>query len=335
MNYQLKTLYETNQAFNCDVITSDEEKYMGRLYILTTDDSNLKKIGIKEEWFLAHEEADVLISGHINREGKWSLSSFRNLEPSFEYTTRNKLLDQVFSPEYVCELSYLREELISNISQVVNNSDDSTNNEDDEDNAINKKYVTVMVEQLSITPDNLNVLRDLIMHSFSDELVTLEQELEVEMHNNHLYNEQQSAVNTTNITEIMNYFQRSSAPKLDEDELFDAQVDLTERIMDEYERQKKDEFVFTPLGIVTINSEESCCTLRDSEDGHVIFTATFDTDVIHGLSDVDAPKIEMILHQFDREDCRRERNTMKEERSANEVDKPGEIKQQTGIDYGA
>ena len=334
MNYQFHTLYETNQAFNCDVITSDEEKYMGRLYILTTSDSVLQNLGIKSEWFLAHSEADVLINGHINSEDKWSLSPWRNLEPSFDYTTRNKLLDQVFSPEYVCELSYLREELISNISQVVNNYDDSTNNEDDEDNAINKKYVTVMAEELSITPDNLNVLRDLIMHSFSDELVTLEQELEVEMHDNHLYNEQQSAVNTTNITEIMNYFQREAAPKLDEDELFDAQIDLTERIMDEYERQKKDEFVFTPLGIVTINAEESCCTLSSAEDGHTIFTATFDAEIIHGLSDIDAPKIEMILHQFDREDCRRERNTMEEERSANEVDKP-EIKQQTGIDYGA
>ncbi|MEM7557172.1 MAG: hypothetical protein AAF378_24410, partial [Cyanobacteria bacterium P01_A01_bin.84] len=99
MNYDLQILYETDEAFNCDVITADEEKYMGRLYILTTDDNTLKNLGIKEEWYLAHEEADVLVSGHINSEGKWSLSTWRNLEPSFEYTTRNKIFDQVFSPE--------------------------------------------------------------------------------------------------------------------------------------------------------------------------------------------------------------------------------------------
>ncbi|MBE9216912.1 hypothetical protein IQ247_30400 [Plectonema cf. radiosum LEGE 06105] len=330
MNYELQTLYSTNQAFNCDVIISDKEQYMGRLYVLTTEDSILQNLGIKSEWFLAHQEADVLISGHINREGKWSLSSYRNLEPSFEYTTRNQIFEQVFSPDYVWELAHLREELISNISQFTNNSGSSSN----EDNAINKKDVAVITEQLSITPENINALRDLIIHSFSDELVTLEQELEIEMHNNHLYNEQQSAVNTTNITEIMNYFQREAAPKLDENELFHAQIYLTERIMDEYERQNIDEFVFKPFGIVTINVEESCCSLRDEEDGHTIFTATFDADIIHGLGDIDAAKIEMILHQFDREDFRRARNAMEEERSVNEADR-SEIKQQKGIDYGA
>ena len=334
MNYELQTLYSTNQAFNCDVITSEKEQYMGRLYVLTTEDNILQNLGIKSEWFLAHQEADVLISGHINREGKWSLSPFRNLEPSFEYTTCNQIFDQVFSPEYVWELAHLREELISNISQVVNNSNDSSSDEDNEDNAINKKDVAVMAEQLSITPNNLNFLRDLIIHSFSDELATLEQELEIEMHKNHLHNEQQSAVNTTNITEIINYFQREAAPKLDENELFHAQIDLTQRIMDEYERQNIDEFVFKPFGIVTINVEDSCCSLSDAEDGHTIFTATFDADIIHGLGDIDAAKIEMILHQFDREDFRRAINTMKEERSVNEANKL-EIKQQKGIDYGA
>ena len=332
MNYELQTLYSTNQAFNCDVITSDKEEYMGRLYVLATSDSILHNLGIKSEWFLAHGEADVLISGHINHEGKWSLSPYRNLEPSFEYITRNKLFDQVFSPEYVYELSYLREELISNISQVVNNSDDSTNNEDDEDNAIDKKNATVMGSQLSITPDNLNVLRDLIMHSFSDKLATLEQEVEIEMQAENLSNEQQSAENTTNLTEIMNHFQREAAPKLNKDEIFDAQIDLVERIMDEYEKQKKDEFIFAPLGTVTINAEDSCCSLKDSEDEHTIFTATFDADIIHGLNDTDALKIEMILHQFDREDFRRTRNMIKQENLTNQIN-ASEINRNTGIDY--
>ncbi|MBV6625451.1 MAG: hypothetical protein KI793_21405 [Rivularia sp. (in: Bacteria)] len=330
MNYDLQILYETDEAFNCDVITADEEKYMGRLYILTTDDNTLKTLGIKEEWYLAHEEADVLVSGHINSEGKWSLSTWRNLEPSFEYTTRNKIFDQVFSPEYVWKLMHFREENIISISQKASIPDSFNGSDDNNSNGMNRKYLGIMPGQLNITTENLNILQGLIMHSNDSELVALEQDLETEIIS--VYNEQESAVKSTNINEIMNHFQRESAPLLDEKELFHAQIDLTERIMDEYEKQGKDEFVFTPLGIVTINAEESCCSLKDSEDGHTIFTATFDADIIHGLNDTDALKIEMILHQFDREDFRRARSMLQEEKLIHQ-DNGSQLNRNAGIDY--
>ncbi|AFZ01237.1 hypothetical protein [Calothrix sp. PCC 6303] len=99
--------------------------------------------------------------------------------------------------------------------------------------------------------------------------------------------------------------------------------------MNEYESQKTNEFVFVPFGTVTVYAEENYFVLRDSEDEHTIFTATFDTDVIHGLNDIDALKIEMILSQLETEDYRRIRNSEQEI----EVDKT-EIKQQTGMEYG-
>jgi hypothetical protein len=324
MQYKLQPLYSTDKSFNGDVITSDEEKYMGRLYILATEDGKLLNLGIEKEWFLAHASGDVLICGHINNEGKWSLSPRRSLEPSLTYTTRNKLFDKVFSPEYLWEISYLREERTLNISQFASNPDNSNSNEDDDSNVPDTKSTTKIVGELNINSLHIDILRDLIMHSHPDELAALEEKSE------EIERQDKSAFDDNNITEIMNYFQRESAPKLDEEELFHAQIHLTERIMDEYKSQKTNEFVFVPFGNVTIHTEENYFVLRDSEDEHTIFIATFDAEIIQGLNHTDALKIEMILSQLETEDYRRIRNSEQEI----EADKT-EIKQQTGMEYGA
>jgi hypothetical protein len=331
MQYKLQPLYSTDQSFNGDVITSDEEKYMGRLYILATEDSKLLNLGIEKEWFLAHASIDALIYGHINNEGKWSLSACRSLEPSLTYTTRNKLFNKVFSPEYVWEISHLREEVTLNISQFASNPDNFNSNEDDNSNVPDTKSTNKIVEELSINSLHIDILRDLIMHSHPDDLAALKEKYEeIEGQEKHTVNESQSVFDDDNFTEIMNYFQRGSAPKLNDEELFHAQINLTERVMNEYESQKTNEFVFVPFGTVTVYAEENYFVLHDSEDEHTIFTATFDTDVIHGLNDIDALKIEMILSQLETEDYRRIRNSEQEI----EVDKT-EIKQQTGMEYGA
>jgi hypothetical protein len=320
MQYKLQPLYSTDKSFNGDVITSDEEKYMGRLYILATEDGKLLNLGIEKEWFLAHASIDALICGHINNEGKWSLSPRRSLEPSLTYTTRNKLFDKVFSPEYLWEISHLREELTLNISQFASNPDNSNSNEDDNSNVPDTKSTTKIVEQLNINSLYIDILRNLIMRSHPDELTALED----------LEDQDKSTFDDNNITEIMNYFQRESAPKLDEEELFHVQIHLTERIRDEYESQKTNEFVFVPFGNVTIHTEESYFVLGDSEDEHTIFIATFDAEIIQGLNHTDALKIEMILSQLETEDYRRIRNSEQEI----EADKT-EIKQQIGMEYGA
>ncbi|NJL65076.1 MAG: hypothetical protein HC903_28915 [Methylacidiphilales bacterium] len=327
MQYKLNPLYSTEKAFNGDVIISDEEKYMGRLYILATSDRELLNLGIEKEWFLAHAPADALICGHINHEGGWSLSSYRSLEPSLIYVTQNQIFDQVFSPEYVWEISYLREETTLNIFQTMKDSDDSNSNKDSDSDVPNEKYVTKIVEKLYITSANIDALRDLILRSSVEELFVLEPEQEIEIHSNQIVDEQQEI----NFTEIMNYFQRESAPKLDEEELSLAQMQLTERVIAEYEKQNINEFSFVPFGNVTIHPEESYFVLRDSEDEHTIFIATFDADIIQGLNDTDALKVEMILSQLDTEDYRRMRDTNEQEIEANKT----EIKQQLGMEYGA
>ncbi len=136
--------------------------------------------------------------------------------------------------------------------------------------------MTRIVGKLSINPDNIDILRDLILYSSLDELFALSQE--IEMPSNHQVEKQESGFNDKSLTGIMNYFQRESSPKLDENELFFAQIHLTQRVMDEYERQKSKEFVFVPFGTVTVHAEESYFILRDSSDEHTIFTATFDAE---------------------------------------------------------
>ena len=337
MQYKLNTLYSTEQAFNGDVRTSDEEKYMGRLYILTTSDSKLLNLGIKEEWFLAYAGADFLISGHINNEDKWSLSAYKSLEPSFVYTNQSNIFDQVFSQEYVQEIAYLREEEFVTISQRTNQSDDF-NDEDKDESSINKLKINQQPGQLYIRPENIDVLNNLILNSDFDELYPFTQDqkdvIEMGVTQSPSLTQSASENSNTDLKIIMNYFQRESAPRLDEDELFDAQVNLIERVKDECQKRNISEFDFVPFGNITIHDEDNYFVLRDPEDEHTIFVATFEAEIIQGFNDVDALKIEMILNQLEIEDYRRARDISKQEKEVrNESNK--NINQQHEIEYGA
>ncbi|MGD1872963.1 MAG: hypothetical protein ACFB02_07905 [Mastigocoleus sp.] len=332
MNYELQTLYKTHQAFNCDVIASDEDRNMGRLYILTTDDTNLKELGIKQEWFLAYEEIDILISGHINKDDEWSLSPFCKLEPSFEYTTCNQIFEQVFNLNFISDLTNLCNKNINSLSHNINSSNSFNDNEDDDDsNRINKNNQIFMARDLIITTENLDVLKNIIANSNLEELVDIEQESDTEILDVS-HHEQQLTTDESSVNDVVNYFSRKSAPPLEDDELFHIQINLTQRIMDEYFKQDKDEFVLSPLGVVTINNEEGCCSLKDLEDGHIIFTATFDSDVIHGLNNTDALKVDIILDYLDKEEVRREKYMKKEEDLITEVNTP-QINQKPEIEY--
>ncbi len=338
MRYKLNTLYSTDQAFNGDVIASDEEKYMGRLYILTTSDSKLLDLGIKEEWFIAHASADFLISGHINNEGKWSLSPYKSLSPSLAYTNQTNIFDHVFSPEYVQEIAYLREEEFLNISQNINQSGNFDSNESDESDVSKPKILTPIEGQLHIKPENIDILRHLIFRSSLDELLSLNPEQDMVTEANQPSSENKSIFDdpSTNLTVIMNDFQCKSIPQVGEEDLVFAQIELAERVMDEYERQNLTEFAFVPFGNVTVYPEDSYFVLRDSSDNHTIFIATFDAEIIQGLSDVDALKIEMILSQIDTEDYRKTRDISKQEREVSLVNENAHnLSQQQGIEYGA
>ncbi len=100
MSYEFVTLYSQDIFFNCDVRKSCDGRYMGSLYILNAEEIRLLDLGIQKEWFLACEFEEFLICGHINTQGEWSLSPYRSLEPALIYTTKDKILDYVFSHEY-------------------------------------------------------------------------------------------------------------------------------------------------------------------------------------------------------------------------------------------
>ncbi|MEA5574805.1 hypothetical protein [Calothrix sp. UHCC 0171] len=316
MKYQLKSLYSSDRAFNGDVIADDEEKYMGRLYILVTEDSQLLNVGIKKEWFLAHASLDSLICGHINIDGEWSLSPYRSLEPSLTYCVaswlvvrhRNQIFDQVFSSEFVCEIAHLRQEEIINISEIIKSSDDSNNGQDDNTNSSSEIRTNKIIGNITINPDNLNLLKDLILHSPLDELVVEEQE------------------------DRIDELQRETASKLDEGKLVFLQIDLIEKIEDEYKQHLKTEFIFVPFGNVTVHEEDNYFVLSDSEDGHNIFIATFDDEIIQGLSEHDAIQVEVIINQIDREGDRTIQSIAQQEK---EVDQENQtVQPQPGMEYG-
>lgn len=338
MRYKLNTLYSTEQAFNGDVITSDDEKYVGRLYILATSDNQLLNFGIKEEWFLAYTGADFLISGHINHDGNWSLSAYKSLEPSFQYTNQSDIFDRVFSQKYIQEIAYLREEEFLKISQHINQPDDFNSEEEDEFNTDKLKDMKKSV-QFYIKPENIDILNNLIFKSNLDQLYPLNQEqkevFEIdEKQPNRLVRSTLDDSNQ-NLQITMNYFQRESAPKLDEDELNDAQIKLIGRIMTEYQTRKIPEFEFLPFGNVAINTEEGYFILRDLEDEHTIFIASFEAEIIQGLNDIDALTIEMILSQLETEDYRRIRDTSKQQEITSlSNENSRNSSQQQGIEYG-
>lgn len=311
MKYQLKSLYSSDQAFNGDVIAKDEEKYMGRLYILVTEDSQLLNVGIKKEWFLAHALLDSLICGHINIQGEWSLSPYRSLEPSFVYCDRNEIFDQVFSSEFVSEIANLRQEEIINISEIIKNSDDSNNGQDDNTNSSSEIRTNKTIRNITINSDNLNILNDLILRSSLDELVAEEQEDKIDE------------------------LQREAASKLDKDKLVFLQMDLIEKIEDEYKQHLKTEFIFAPFGNVTVHEKENYFVLSDSEDGHSIFIATFDDEIIQGLSDRDAIQVEVIINQLDTEGDRTIQSIAQQEKDDQENQtEQAKIQAQLGMEYG-
>ncbi|MEA5574618.1 hypothetical protein, partial [Calothrix sp. UHCC 0171] len=285
--------------------------YMGRLYILVTEDSQLLNVGIKKEWFLAHALLDSLICGHINIQGEWSLSPYRSLEPSFEYCERNQIFDQVFSSEFVCEIAHLRQEEIINISEIIKSSDDSNNGQDDNTNSSSEIRTNKTIGNITINPDNLNILNDLILRSSLNELVAEEQEDKIDE------------------------LQRETASKLDEDKLVFLQMDLIEQIEDEYKQHLKTEFIFPPFGNVKVHEEENYFVLSDSEDGHSIFIATFDDEIIQGLSEYDAIQVEVIINQLDRESDRTIQSIGLQEKDDQENQtEPAKIQPQLGMEYG-
>ncbi|RUT04039.1 hypothetical protein DSM106972_049530 [Dulcicalothrix desertica PCC 7102] len=317
MSYQFKSLYSTDSALNYDVTTSDDNQYMGRLYILTAENPVLQNLGIEKEWFLAHESGEFMICGHINNVGEWSLSSYRSLEPSLEYTTKSQIFDQVFSHEYVQEVLHSQKviqssEFLDDRKRLNDNNDAS----DDTKETVNSTTST----QLSISIPNLEMLGEIILRSSQDDLLTLQSE-EVDMYQIYQSFEQEALVMTDIITnEIMSTLQ------LERTELLEIEQAIIDKIIEEYQTHDTSDFLLHPTGKVTIHVEEDYFVLSDSVDGHTILAATFDGEVMEELKQADAIEFTSLLQSHEIEV-----STLLSSQSHSQTENAN---LQKGIDYG-
>jgi hypothetical protein len=317
MSYQFKSLYSTDSALNYDVTTSDDNRYMGRLYILTAENPVLQNLGIEKEWFLAHESGEFMICGHINNVGEWSLSSYRSLEPSLEYTTKSQIFDQVFSHEYIQEVLHSKRFVQS--SEFIDDSkrlNDNNNDSDDTKDAVN----STTSNQLSISIPNLEMLGEIILRSSPDDLLTLQSE-EVDMYQIYQSFEQEAPVLTDIISnEIMPTLQ------LEKTELLEIEQAIVDKIIEEYQTHDTSEFILPPAGKVTIHVESDYFVLSDSVDGHTILAATFDGEVMEELKQADAIEFTSLLQSHEIEV-----STLLSSQSDSQTEN---VNQQKGIDYG-
>lgn len=314
MSYQFKSLYSTDSALNYDVTTSDDNQYMGRLYILTAEDPVLQNLGIEKEWFLAHESGEFMICGHINNVGEWSLSSYRSLEPSLEYTTRSQIFDQVFSHEYIQEVLHSKKVIES--SQLSDDSkirSDNNNDSDDTKETVN----SITSNQLSISIPNLEMLGDIILRSSPDDL--LQEEADTYEFNQSF--EQEAPIMTDIISnEIM------PKPQLEKTELLEIEQTIIDKIIEEYQTYDTSEFILPPAVQVTIHVESDYFVLSDSVDGHTILAATFDGEVIEELKQADAIEFTSLLQSHEIEV-----STLLSSQTHSQTENSN---QQKGIDYG-
>lgn len=283
MNYDFHTLYSSNTAFNCDVVSEGKDEYMGRLYILTAEEPKLLNLGIEKEWFLAHTQGQFLVCGHINADGQWSLSSYKSLEPSLRYTTQSEIFDRVFSTDYVREVLQLRNELDMELQQPIllnNGADDS--NDESSDATVTKVYTNFSNNE-NISIDKLDILRDLLLRLSPLELKEFE---EAGLHT------QESTV--TIVTLPQESVLIEEIQKVEISEIQDA---LIEKVLEDYQQHNTSEFILTDEATVTIHVEENYFVLLSTEDGHTILSATIDGEVLDELKEVDARQFAFILQQ--------------------------------------
>ncbi len=317
MSYQFKSLYSTDSALSYDVTTSNDSQYMGRLYILTAENPVLQNLGIEKEWFLAHESGEFMICGHINNIGEWSLSSYRSLEPSLEYTTKSQIFDQVFSHEYIQEVLHSNKVIES--SQFIDESkrlSDNNNDSDDAQEAVNSTTPT----QLSISVPNLEMLGEIILRSSPDELLTLQSEEEGTYQINQSFENEAPVMTDIVFNEIM------PTSQLEKTELLEIEQAIVDKIIEEYQTHDISEFILPPTGKVTVHVESDYFVLSDSVDGHTILAATFDGEVMEELKKADAIEFNSLLQSHEVEIF-----TLLSSQSHSQTEKTN---LQKGIDYG-
>ncbi|BAY34609.1 hypothetical protein NIES2107_65140 [Nostoc carneum NIES-2107] len=291
MSYEFHALYSTEAAFNCDVTTNGGEQYMGRLYILATEDPVLLKLGIEKEWFLAHNLGGFLISGHINTDGDWSLSPYKTLSPSLAYNTQSEILDRVFSPEYVEEFCQLRNQAVFQSSQLISRNSEIFDEDKNSSDSPVENYDAKSLIELNISATNLQQLRQLVFSSSAEELLSLQETGETSFPNSKTLSIEEEEPVVSAIVSA----QTELEIKLQKSELLAIQNLLIDTILENCAEKDTNEFVILPFGIVTVNFAENYFILRSSEDEHTILSATLEADIIDELKEADALNFSQIL----------------------------------------
>ncbi len=290
MSYEFHTLYSTDTAFNCDVKKSGDEGYMGRLYVFTTEDPALLKLGIEKEWFLAHESGDCVVCGHINTKGQWCLSPYQSLEPSLEYTTQIEVFERVFSPQYVEEVLVRRSaEQSLESSEYVTPSPNGAAGGDSSDGGQPARFDPRLMTDFSASIPNLDVLIDLLLRSPLEDLQ--EHSKATDIQQQALEDKAVDSVAATIPPEVV----EDASTKLDDERLI-VQDALIDKILGEYLERDTREFVLPPFGTVTIHIEEDYFVLRD-DDGCTIIAATLEGEIIDELQPADVRRSADIFKQ--------------------------------------
>jgi len=324
-------LYSTDIAFNCNVKINSEDQYLGRLYIFAAEEPTLLKLGIEKEWFLAHESGKFVVSGHINTQGQWCLSSDKSLEPSLAYTTQDEILDRVFSPEYMREILHFRSTQSLESSESVALESGSLNGGEDEssDGEGLGQFESIRKTDFETSIPNLNILQELLLRSSPEELQEWN-EVEVQQDRTSLLVEQVESVPAT-MSQSVVIAEQGKSNKLDEAELLNVQDALIDKIIDEYRERDTSEFVFTPFGTVTVHVEEDYFVLRSPEDGHTILAATLSGAVLDRLNEAEASEFANALYLSEVE-------VSQDKASQHEIQalkRTSYFHQSKGLDYGA
>lgn len=98
-----------------DLITGD--KHLGRLYVFPVEEPELLAKGITKQWFVTHQEAGAIISGHVNEANQWSVSPPLSLEPTFDYQEKNLLFESVFEPKFTQQLKEQQQQIVGSSQQ--------------------------------------------------------------------------------------------------------------------------------------------------------------------------------------------------------------------------
>ncbi|MBD2184556.1 hypothetical protein H6S82_08290 [Planktothrix sp. FACHB-1355] len=315
---------------NADVFNSDS--YLGRLWIFPTKDPSLNGMGITSEWFLIASTGQV-VSGHVNKDDKWSISPKLSLLPSWEYTSMDEVFDWVFDTSLAEEYSTVQM-LLQNVQddiplsmQVSNRPSDSDDNEDDDSTEESNKF------NPQLDPTTFaNLMGRLQL--FTD-LLASESELSIQAPFDEFDEDELFSDFEEYDDEPVSMLPLISPPPgiiVNERERVWWQNSLIDLVVEEWLERKVTEVEVIPHVKLTINVEEGYFLLRSDEDGHTLLSATLTGEVIKELNTTDASCFAFLEEKLRQESF--ERSAVEFITDINDTNVSNIPTKRRGIEYG-